>query len=563
MAADAQGAALDSVLARLERVTRNSEGWAALCPAHDDRNPSLSIHVREGKILLYCHAGCTTEAVCVAAGIELRELFADNDSAPRIVAEYDYRDERGELLYQVVRREPKDFRQRRPDGKGGWKWSLNGTRRVIYRLPEVLAQKSILVCEGEKDCETARGLELVATCNPCGAGQWREEYSDPLRGKRAAVIADADTPGRKHAQAVAASLYSKTDSLKVLELPGAKDLTEWIERGGTCETLLELIRSTPDWKPQLSSATEIPLVALAVEELLAREIKPREMLIGPILPEQGLAMLYAYRGVGKTYIALGIAAAVASGGSFLRWTAPRPRRVLYVDGELPAKTLQERSAMILAGLENVEPAPGSLQFITPDVQQRPIPDLATPEGQRLIEPHLDGIALLVLDNLSALCRYGKENEGEGWLPVQEWALALRRRGISVLFIHHAGKNFAQRGTSRREDLLDTVFTLKHPANYNPSDGLRCEVHFEKTRGMLGDAAKPFEVRMEAGADGRAVWTMRDLEDAKAQQAIALYSEGMSVRDVAEELHISRSAAHRLRKKWAGDTFGEVSHRPTM
>jgi len=168
-----------------------------------------------------------------------------------------------------------------------------------------------------------------------------------------------------------------------------------------------------------------------------------------------------------------------------------------------------------------------------------------------------------LDNLSALCRYGRENEGEGWLPVQEWALALRRRGISVLFIHHAGKNFAQRGTSRREDLLDTVFTLKHPADYNPSEGLRCEVHFEKTRGMLGDAAKPFEVRMEEGADRRAVWTMRELEDAKAQQAIALYSEGMSVRDVADELRISKSAAHRLRKKWMGDDFVEMSHRPTM
>ena len=305
------------------------------------------------------------------------------------------------------------------------------------------------------------------------------------------------------------------------------------------------------------------LRVLTVEELLAREIKPREMLLDPILPEQGLAMLYAYRGVGKTYIALGIAAAVASGGKFLRWTAPRPRGVLYVDGELPAKTLQERSAMILAGVENVEPASSLLRIITPDAQERSIPDLATSEGQRLIEPALEGIAFVVLDNLSALCRYGKENEGEGWLPVQEWALALRRRGISVLFVHHAGKNFAQRGTSRREDLLDTVFTLKHSANYNPSEGLRCEVHFEKTRGMLGDSAKPFEVRMDTGSDGRAVWTMRELEDAKAQQAIALYADGMSVRDVAEELGISKSTAHRLRKKWMGDSFEEVSHRPTI
>lgn len=130
-----------------------------------------------------------------------------------------------------------------------------------------------------------------------------------------------------------------------------------------------------------------------------------------------------------------------------------------------------------------------------------MPDLATRQGQSLLEPQLEGVDLLILDNLSALCRDGNENEGEGWLPVQEWGLGLRRRGISVLFLHHAGKNKSQRGTSRREDLLDTVVTLKHPADYDPSEGLRCEVHFEKTRAMLGDEAKPFEVRLESGQMG--------------------------------------------------------------
>jgi putative DNA primase/helicase len=291
------------------------------------------------------------------------------------------------------------------------------------------------------------------------------------------------------------------------------------------------------------------LTAVSVEELLAKEIKPREMLLDPILPEQGLVLLYAYRGIGKTFLALGIAAAVASGTRFLRWSAPRPRRVLYVDGELPASTIRDRLAMILGGMEEGEPAPDMLRIITPDLQDRPMPDLATPEGQRLLEPLLDGIDLLVLDNLSALCRDGKENEGEAWLPVQEWALRLRRRGISVLFVHHAGKNRSQRGTSRREDLLDTVITLKHPPDYDPREGLRCEVHFEKTRSMLGDAAKPFEVKLESGPDGQAVWTHREVDDTKAEQAVALFSAQLSVRDVAEELGISKSQAGRLRQMW--------------
>jgi putative DNA primase/helicase len=235
--------------------------------------------------------------------------------------------------------------------------------------------------------------------------------------------------------------------------------------------------------------------------------------------------------------------------------------VLYVDGELPAPTVRDRSAMILAGIEEGEPATDMLKIITPDFQNRPMPDLATREGQRLLEPSLDGVELLVLDNLSALCRNGNENEGEAWLPVQEWALDLRRRGMSVLFVHHAGKNKAQRGTSRREDLLDTVITLKHPADYSPDEGLRCEIHFEKTRSMLGAAAKPFEARMDSGEDRRAVWTCRDLEDTKAEKAHELFSAGLSVREVAEELGISKSQAGRLRRMRASGQSVDLSQRP--
>jgi putative DNA primase/helicase len=131
----------------------------------------------------------------------------------------------------------------------------------------------------------------------------------------------------------------------------------------------------------------------------------------------------------------------------------------------------------------------------------------------------------------------------------------------VLFVHHAGKNKSQRGTSRREDLLDTVITLKHPADYDPSEGLRCEIHFEKTRSMLGEAAKPCEVRMETGPDGRSAWTWRDVEHSKAEQAGALFAARASVRDVAEELGISKSQAGRIRREWAAQQSSEVSRRP--
>ena len=171
---------------------------------------------------------------------------------------------------------------------------------------------------------------------------------------------------------------------------------------------------------------------------------------------------------------------------------------------------------------------------------------STISGQDEIEAHLDGVSLLVLDNLSALVRAVKENEGEGWLPVQDWALDLRRRGIAVLFVHHAGKGGAQRGTSRREDLLDSVLTLKHPSDYHAEEGLRCIVDYEKSRGFYGVDARSFEVKMSAGPSGESVWTVADCEASTDARASKMFQDGMSIRDVAEELGISRSKAHRLK-----------------
>jgi putative DNA primase/helicase len=287
------------------------------------------------------------------------------------------------------------------------------------------------------------------------------------------------------------------------------------------------------------------------------------MLLAPILPAQGLAMLYSRRGVGKTYMALAMAHAVARGGSFLRWNATRARRVLYVDGELPASILQQRLRSIIAGLDAAEPTlpdPSYLKIITPDLQRSNMPDLSTLHGQRVVENRLEGGELLVLDNLSCLCRTGKESEGESWLPVQDWALRLRQQGTSVLFIHHAGKGGQQRGTSRREDLLDTVIALRQPEDYSPTEGLRCQVRFEKARSFSGEDARPFEVQMEITADGIARWTMTAAagsDDPLVERATELFSAGLKVREVAAALNISKTRAGRLRNYWSQEVDQEV------
>ncbi len=245
----------EALLARLRGVRCNGTGWQALCPAHADKSPSLSIRESDEKILLCCHAGCSVQSICKATGVEVCDLFVETPHGSRVIAEYHYTNETSELLYVVERREPKDFRQRRPDGKGGWIWNLEGTRRVLFHLLEALKAEFIIIVEGERDVESARKLGFVATCNPGGAGKWRGEYSEPLRGKRVVIIADADEPGRKHAQQVAASLADKVQSLKVIELPGAKDLTDWLVGGGNKQALEGFIEIHPEWIPPRKEAS--------------------------------------------------------------------------------------------------------------------------------------------------------------------------------------------------------------------------------------------------------------------------------------------------------------------
>ncbi|MBF0480556.1 MAG: AAA family ATPase [Desulfovibrionaceae bacterium] len=289
------------------------------------------------------------------------------------------------------------------------------------------------------------------------------------------------------------------------------------------------------------------LVAVDVATFLAMDLPERGYILSPVIPTQGLVMLYAPRGMGKTFAALSIAYAIASGQTVMRWTVPSAKRVLYLDGEMSASAMRERLASIVAGTDLEPPDPSYLTIITPDLQPEFMPNLATSEGQTALEGFLEGVDLVVVDNLATLARHGRENEAESWLPVQGWILDLRRRGLSVLMIHHAGKGGNQRGTSSREDVLDTVIALKRPDDYQAEEGARFEVHLEKARGICGPEAKPFEAKLIEASGGLA-WTTTDIEDVESHRVLKLKAEGLSVRDIAEETGIKKSKVHRLLKK---------------
>ena len=280
---------------------------------------------------------------------------------------------------------------------------------------------------------------------------------------------------------------------------------------------------------------------LAFSELMALELAPRGMLLAPVIPERALVMIHAVRGIGKTYVAHGIAHAVASGGTFMRWRAPRPRRVLLIDGEMPVAALRER----LCHVQGEGPPPRGLGVLTGDLVEGGIGDLADPAVQAELAPLLAAFDLVVLDHLSSLTASLRE---ESWTPLQAWLLELRRRGTSVLMVHHAGRTGEPRGTGRREDMLDTSIVLQRPVDYQPREGARFEVHVSKGRGLYGESASPFEAWLVGAGGGTLHWSTRALADSEGLRVAALLNEGLSVREVAVESGLSKSSVHRLKRR---------------
>ena len=331
------------LLPKLEGIRKSGDSYMARCPAHDDSRASLS--VSEGKehpVVINCHAGCDRDLILDKLGLTWTDLCAPReDRAPAgewtpcgvAVAIYDYRDEAGNLLFQVCRTANKDFPQRIPDStrKSGYRWSLGDTRRVPYRLPRVIEAvadgETIWIAEGEKDVHALERAGLTATCNPSGAGNWKPEYAEFFKDALVTIVADKDEPGQKHARQVAASLEDVAAAVEIVEAAGAhKDAAAHLGAG------LGIAEFVVTWQ-----SGEEPPVDLAPDlyEFLDVVDPPSDWVI-PHLLERGDRLLFTgFEGQGKSVLIRQLAICAAAGVHPFDDEPTAPQRVLFIDLENP------------------------------------------------------------------------------------------------------------------------------------------------------------------------------------------------------------------------------------
>ncbi len=378
-------------------------------------------------------------------------------TSKREIAAYPYLDAEGRLLFQVVRFDPKDFRQRRPDGSGGWAWNMQGVPRVLYRLGDVLAAvkigRVVHVVEGEKAADALRALGLTATCSPGGAGKWRPEYNPVLDGASVVILPDHDDPGRAHADQVAAHLRGHAVRIRRVELPGLPpkgDVVDWLAAGGTSDLLLELGRNAPllpagveePARPapnvEAKAPQEAPLDApgrvfgrlrlLSVADALSAP--PRTYFLDGLLAAGEMSVWWGPPKSGKSFLMLRIAYGLALGrGMWGREAEAMPVLYCAAEGE---SGVNGRIAALHATMGN---AP-AFHFIAQSV------DLFDPNADlsSIIEAiRFTKAGLFVADTLARVMGSGDENKTPDMNAfVRNFDTIREQTGAHAAAVHHGG-----------------------------------------------------------------------------------------------------------------------------
>lgn len=561
----------DKYLLKTQKIS--GDEFKAICPFHDDTDPSLNFNNQSGKY--FCH-GCGKKGDFLHFFGKINSLdtkhdfrkilkgIADDFGIPfeqkkaKLVKTYDYVDADGNLLFQVCRMDPKDFRQRRPNGKGGWIWKVKGSgvQRVLYRLPEVQKADEVIICEGEADTDNLYKVGFTATTSPCGAKKWRDEYNDTLKGKGVVLLPDNDNEGREHMTNVGAALKGIAKSLKWIDLPGLPskgDVSDFIatfnDKEQAAERLSILIDNAKPYEPP--KKVTIDDIIISAGDFYQLDVPERHELLFPWLKEDSINLVSGWRGCGKTWFALGVLDAVSKGEKFGPWESKKSVPCLFLDGEMTIQDDKERIEGLRLNSERENPL-----YIYSDAYANqlglPRAHLANETWRQKIKQILltRKVKFWVVDNLASLASGLDENSKKDWDPINSWLLELRFAGISTIMLHHVNKEGGQRGTSAREDNLDISVMLKSPHDYTPEDGARFIVHFSKARvqtkflSLIGDT----EFKLLYDQDGQLVWTWGNVRKEIKNEILRLLDEGLSQTDVKDNLNIHKGTVSRIRSQ---------------
>lgn len=459
---------LDLIEERLSRrgchPKRRGDTLTARCPAHDDHSPSLSVTTGERRdIALHCHAGCDPAEVMAALELSWTDLSEKRQDST-IVGTYPYHDADGTLLYEVVRLSPKSFRQRRPDGRGGWVWNLRGVDRVPYRLPELLAAvavaEEVWITEGEKDADALAGAGVTATCNSGGAGKWEMSHAQWLRGASGAVIvADDDEPGRDHARTVAGTLSLLGIPWRTVTAATGKDAADHLAAGHGIGDFVAAELDAADASEVLEPEVDrFPLERFLVDwaTFWDEDDTEDDWLMEPLFAAGRGHALYAGAKTGKSWVLLAACLALATGRRFLAHPGGEPVDVLYVDYEMTRDDLRDRCAEF--GYGAADDLSHFHYALLPSIDA-----LDTHEGgQALLESALAVDARFVVIDTTSRAVAGEENDADTFRAFyRHTGLPLKQAGIGYVRADHAGKDAerGQRGSSAKNDDVDVVIKL--------------------------------------------------------------------------------------------------------
>lgn len=391
-------------------------------------------------------------------------------TARQPIAAYDYKDEHGNLLFQVVRFEPKDFRQRKPNGgHDKWEWSVKDVRPVPYHLPQLLQanDRTIHIVEGEKDVHALERLGLIATCNAGGAGKWHKEFAPYFSGADVVILPDNDEAGEKHAKQVAGMLGQTAQRIRIVHLPGLKakgDVSDWIAAGGTVMQLDALCQDAKPADPQAERVAALKLVGAGA--IVMGSYKQPKWAVPDFVPE-GLSLLAGKPKTGKSWLALDFCVSIAAGMYAMGNVKCESGPVLMLALEDTERRLHGRLKAVLQGA-----APPGLSQLQIATEWRLADGGGLDDLRAWLSVNRDA-RLVLIDTLQKIRGARKKDAGvyeDDYRAIADFKKLADEFTVPIVMVHHLNKMgnsdplMAVSGTAGITGSADTILVLSREPN---------------------------------------------------------------------------------------------------